>query len=311
MLQLRVVSPVDRRQALDELLDAQQAVCNIVILAGAAHRPSGDVVTFDVAREAANEVLDGLRALDLHIDGSITINPIAASLSVSAQMAEDAAPGDPSEAVVWEEVEARVRHDASLSLSFVTFMVLAVLIAAVGIVTDSPILIVGAMVVGPEFGPIAGMMLAILKRRRDRFVTSCTALVAGFGAAVAVAFMFGLCLRVFDRMPSSYVLGDRPLTTFISRPDLFAVIVAIAAAIAGAMSLTESRAGPLVGVFISVTTIPAAADLGLAVATARWSEAGGSALQLLVNIASLVLVGAAALHVKFRLWPSHPHPHPR
>ena len=311
MLQLRVVSPVDRRQALDELLDAQQAVCNIVILAGAAHRPSGDVVTFDVAREAANEVLDALRALDLHIDGSITINPIAASLSVSAQMAEDAAPGDPSEAVVWEEVEARVRHDASLSLSFVTFMVLAVLIAAVGIVTDSPILIVGAMVVGPEFGPIAGMMLAILKRRRDRFVTSFTALVAGFGAAVAVAFLFGLCLRVFDRMPASYVLGDRPLTTFISRPDLFAVIVAIAAAIAGAMSLTESRAGPLVGVFISVTTIPAAAGLGLAIATARWSEAGGSALQLLVNIASLVLVGAAALHVKFRLWPSHPHPSPR
>lgn len=305
MLQLRVVTPLDRRQALEDLLDTEPAVCNIVVLAGAARRPSGDVVVFDVAREAANNIIDGLRRLNLHIDGSITIDPIAASLSVSAQDAEDIAPGDPSEAVVWEEVEARVRHDAAVSGSFVTFMVLAVLIAAVGIVTDSPILIVGAMVVSPEFGPVAGMMLAIIKRRRDRFLTSAAALLVGMGAAIVVAFLFAVALRAFDRMPSSYLRGERPLTTFISRPDLFTVVVAIAAAIAGALSLTEARAGPLVGVFISVTTIPAAADIGVATATARWGEASGSSLQLIVNVAALVLVGVVVLHVKFRRWPEH------
>jgi uncharacterized hydrophobic protein (TIGR00271 family) len=303
VLQVRVVTPRDRRQEVDDLLGAEPAVCNIVVLDGAARRPSGDVVIFDVAREAANQVVDGLRNLNLHIDGSITIDPISTSLSVAAQNAEFAAPGAPSEAVVWEEVEARVRHDASLSGSFLTLMVLAVLIAAVGIVTDSPILIVGAMVVSPEFGPVSGMMLAILKRRRDRFMASFGALVAGMATAIAVAFAFGICLKIFDRMPLSYLRGERPLTTFISRPDLFTVIVAVCAAVAGAVSLTEARAGALVGVFISVTTIPAAADIGVATATTRWSEAGGSALQLLVNVTALVLVGAAVLHVKFRLWP--------
>ena len=45
-------------------------------------------------------------------------------------------------------------------------MILATLIAAVGIVTDSIILIIGAMIVGPEFGPLAGLCVALVQRRR-------------------------------------------------------------------------------------------------------------------------------------------------
>ena len=56
-------------------------------------------------------------------------------------------------------------------------MVLAALIAAVGIYQDSPILIVGAMVVGPEFGPIAGFCVALVQRRRQLARRSAVALV--------------------------------------------------------------------------------------------------------------------------------------
>ena len=73
-----------------------------------------------------------------------------------AERAELAARGAPSDAVVWEEVEARTSENTELSVSYLLFMVLACLIACVGIFLDSPILIIGAMVVGPSSGRSPG-----------------------------------------------------------------------------------------------------------------------------------------------------------
>ena len=57
-----------------------------------------------------------------------------------------------------------------------------------------------------------------------------------------------------------------------------AVVLTFAFGIVGVVSLTQARAGALIGVFISVTTIPVSAAFG------SWSEAGGSALQLVLNV---------------------------
>ena len=68
------------------------------------------------------------------------------------------------------------------------------------------------------------------------------------------------------------------------------------------ISLTESRANALIGVFISVTTIPAAASVGVSVAYAGWSEAWGSLEQLLLNVFLLIVVGAGGLLTQRKLW---------
>ncbi len=77
----------------------------------------------------------------------------------------------------------------------------------------------------------------------------------------------------------------------INTTNVFSVIVAVLAGIVGILSLTESRASTLIGVFISVTTIPAAADIGLSISYASWSEAWGSFRQLLLNVSILIVVG--------------------
>jgi uncharacterized membrane protein len=92
------------------------------------------------------------------------------------------------------------------------------------------------------------------------------------------------------------------VASLIDSPNLFSVIVAVLAAIVGVVSLTLSRASSLIGVFISVTTIPAAAALGLALAYQTWERAGGAALQLLLNVGLLILVGAATLRVQRWIW---------
>src|SRR4051812_4451398 len=122
---MRIIAPEDRaHQALD-VLSASASVINIVHLHGVAHRPDGDVILCDVAREDASVILGDLKALELHKVGSIAIEDVDTAISEAADRAEKAAGGFPSDAVVWEEVEARTSETAELSGSFLTFMVLA------------------------------------------------------------------------------------------------------------------------------------------------------------------------------------------
>ena len=88
------------------------------------------------------------------------------------------------------------------------------------------------------------------------------------------------------------------MSSLINSPDLFSVVVAILAGIVGVVSLVEAPTGALIGVFISVTTIPAAADIGVSSAFANWPEARGSTIQLLLNVAILIAVGAVGLVVQ-------------
>jgi hypothetical protein len=151
MVHLRILAPHAQATRALELLDASASVCNVVVLENAARRPAGDVVLCDVAREDASVLIADLRDLGIDRDGSISLEEIDMELSVRGARAEAAAEGAASDAVIWEEVEQHTSESATLSASFVAFMVLAALIASVGIYLDSPILIVGAMVVGPEF----------------------------------------------------------------------------------------------------------------------------------------------------------------
>jgi uncharacterized hydrophobic protein (TIGR00271 family) len=203
---------------------------------------------------------------------------------------------------VWEIVEAKIRADGQYPLSFFTLLVIAGLIGAVGILTNSQILIVAAMVVGPEYGAIMATALGIDKRDRAAVRRGLIALVAGFAIAVLAAAIFGLLIRWSGHTPRLYEAGVRPVSDLINSPNVFSVIVAVLAGIVGVVSLTESRANALIGVFISVTTIPAASDMGLSAAYGSWSEARGSTFQLLLNVVLLIAVGAAGLRLQRAAW---------
>jgi uncharacterized membrane protein len=87
----------------------------------------------------------------------------------------------------------------------------------------------------------------------------------------------------------------------VSLPSQTSALVEALASEAG-VSLTEARASALIGVFISVTTIPAAADIALSIAYASWSEARGAAFQLVLNVTVLIAMGALVLRVQRIIW---------
>ena len=302
MVHLRIVVPEDRCGRVLDLLEAADAVANLVYLAGAARQPRGDLVLCDIAREEASVLIEDLKELGIARDGSIALEQIDSQLSDAADRAERAARGAPSDAVVWEEVETRTSENIELSGNFLLFMILACLIASVGIFLGSPILIVGAMVVGPEFGPIAGFCVALVERRRSVAVRSLSALAVGFPVGITAAFIFTAICQATGLLASDFSGAEHPLTQFISHPDAFSFIVAVFAGTAGVLSLTSAKSGALIGVLISVTTIPAAANIGVAAAAGDWSEWRGAMAQLSVNLSAIVLAGVTTLFVQHRLY---------
>ena len=302
MIHVRVVAPRRRADRALELLESSPAVVNMVHLPGAAHKPDGDVILCDVAREDASVILSDLRGLGIHHDGSIALHEISTAVADAFDEAEQAAPGQPSDAVVWEEVESRTSEGAELSVSFLVFMAIAMTIAAVGIVTDNPILVVGSMVVGPEFGPIAGVCVALVNRRGALARRSATALGVGFPVGIAAAFLASLVLRWTGLGPDALTSQSHPLTDFVSRPDALAFIVAYLAGTVGVLSLTSAKSGALIGVLISVTTIPAAGNIGLASAYGNWGEAAGALGQLSLNLGAILLAGTVTLYVQRRFY---------
>jgi uncharacterized hydrophobic protein (TIGR00271 family) len=302
MVHLRIVAPADTTERALDLLCAADSVYNIVHLPGAARKPEGDVILCDVAREDASVILGDLRELDIPREGSIALEMIDSEISDVAQEAERAAKGMPSDAVIWEEVESRTSENTELSVSFLAFMVLAMLIAAVGILEDSEILIIGAMVVGPEFGPIAGFSVAVVELRKGMAKRSLTALAIGFPLGIAASFTAALIFKSTGIGPDEISDAARPLTGFISDPNFFSFFVAYLAGTAGVLSLTSAKSGALIGVLISVTTIPAAANVGVAAAYEDWSEMTGALAQLGLNLTAIILAGITTLFIQRRVY---------
>lgn len=302
MLHLRLIVPDSRTDEVLRLLETTVGVTHLVVLTGAARDPQGDVVMCDVAREAADGLLAGLRAMDLDRTGSIALENIDLSLSRRADRAAEDAPGEGSDAVLWESLADATHEESTLSATYLAFLTVATMIAACGVVLDNAILIVGAMAVGPEFGPLAGICTALVRRAPRLAWRSLVALLVGFVVAMAVTVGFSLFMDAVGLFHIEALKAPRPNTHFIYRPDWFSFVVAVLAGIAGVLSLTSAKSGALVGVAISVTTVPAAANAAVALGYGQYGQARGSSEQLLLNLAGIILAGTLTLTAQKLLW---------
>ena len=296
------MSPSDVTDNVLAALAGNQGVVNVVVLRTASRNPAGDVLEFDVITAEANAALATLRSFQLDQRGSVAMQPGDIYLSAKAAALEGREPPAANVAPIWEEAEARIRSLGAYPPSWHVLLVIAGLIAAVGILTNSQILIVAAMVVGPEYGAIINVSLGWNEHDPSRRRAATRALVIGFALAIAASVVFGLVIRAFDLQPRAFEAGVRPVSSLINTPNVYSVVVACLAGVVGVVSLTEARANTLIGVFVSVTTIPAAADIGVSAAFGSWSEARGSLIQLLLNVSILVVIGAIGLTAQRRIW---------
>ncbi len=302
MLHVRVTSPSDLTDRVVEVFEDDPAVSSLAVLRGASVRPAGDVVLADVAREAANELVDKLDGLGIPQVGTVHIDPVTTWVSQAGLQSERRTPGSSADAVVWADVTQRAYEESELNWTYVAFMTMATLLAAIAIVLDSQILVIGAMVLGPEFVAVAALGLALVRRRAGLFVLAARTLVIGFAVAIALTALAALAARALGWITAEDITGPRPDTAFIYTPDKWSFTVAVIAAAAGVLSLTSAKVGGLSGVFISVTTVPAAGNVALGLTFGLGDEVWGSALQLVLNISGMAVAGWVTLAVQHQVW---------
>jgi len=302
MLHLRLITPAEKTDDVVRLIENTVGTTHVVVMPGAARNPAGDVVMCDVAREAGDELLTELQALGLDSTGSIAVENIDLSLSKRADKAEAEAPGEGADAVLWEHLTDATHEESTLSATYLAFITLATMIAACGVVLDNAVLIVGAMAVGPEFGPLAGISTSIVQRAPRLALRSLIALLVGFAVAMVVTVGFSLFMDALDLFSKDQLEADRPQTGFVYAPDAFSFIVAVLAGAAGTLSLTSAKSGALVGVAISVTTVPAAANAAVALSYGDTEQTWGSTEQLLLNLLGIILAGTGTLLLQKWAW---------
>ncbi|KUH84941.1 MULTISPECIES: DUF389 domain-containing protein [unclassified Mycobacterium] len=294
MLHLRVISPTDQRDAVMAVLRDNPGVTHIVIHRDAAVEPRGDEITADIARESANDVVGALKALRVKDRGAITLDFVDTVLSARAYRAEDEAEGDPADAVVWDELAVRTREESTLNVTFLAFLCVACLIASIGVVTDSPVTVVGATVLGPEFGPLAALAVSLVRRRGYLARRAAVALLVGFPAAMLVTALVVLAGEAIGWITVRSI-SELDQVDFIFQVGPLSFVVAFLAGTAGMLSLISSKSAALVGVFISVMTVPAAGFAVVAATVGDWDIAAKSTAQLALNLVAIVLAGILVL----------------
>ncbi len=303
LVHLRLTVPGDLAAPVRDLLLARDHVTNVTAQPGVCLEPPGDLIECDVAREKAESVLDALRAVGLGERGGVVITTPTGTPFAAAKRLEAAAPGHPDDAVIWESVRAEADDGAQPTVSYVVFLVLAVILAAVAVINDSAVLVVGAMVVGPEFSAIAAASVGLVLGEWVLAWRSVRLLVSSFLLAIAVVALLALLGRAAGVIDVLDVTRPRPNTGFIWHPDGWSFLVAVVAGSAGVVALAVQKTATMAGVFISVTTVPAAGNLALGLALWQRSEIVGSLEQLGLNIVCMIVAGTVVLAMMRRWWP--------
>ena len=204
----------------------------------------------------------------------------------------------PATSLIWADVLGQARRNARPVALYLAFAIAAGVIAAFGVIEVNTILIVGAMAISPDMLPISAACVGLVSRRGKLVRRALVTLVVGLGTSCAAATLVAVTLDSTNLLPSDFVLSASALGG-LTTVNAATVGVAFAAGVAGILAL-ETRASSAVGVAISVTTIPAAAYLGVATGVGEESEAWGALGVLGVNVAVLLMAGTLTLLVQRR-----------
>jgi uncharacterized hydrophobic protein (TIGR00271 family) len=255
------------------------------------------LISADVEPAAADDVLDALHSLDLHHDDFVLVREEI--LTHGLRSGGISASGGYS----WVEILGEARANARPVARYFLLMAVAGWIAGLGVIQSSTILIVGAMAVSPDLMPICSTCVGIVGRRMKLAGSSFLTLVLGMATVMVVAFIVALALQGAGILEHSFDVKEIELQG-LAEADYSTGLIALGAGVAAMLSF-ETRGASAVGVAISVTTVPASAYFGVAMALGEAGEAMGALVVLGINLVLLVVGGTITLTLQRRLTPVH------
>lgn len=240
------------------------------------------LVTADIRPEAADAALTNLDQLG--------IPPEDVTLVRLETLGAGAEPE--STILVWADILARAQVQARVRGRYLVLMAVAGVIGAFAVVNRNPVLIVGAMAISPDLLPLTAACTGLVLRRSPLVRRGLGTLVLGLAVACLLSLAVTLFLRAFDLLPGGFTLGEIPAAQ--THVNATTILVAFVAGVAGMLAV-ETRASAAVGVGISVTTIPAAAYVGVAIGLGELGRSWSALAVLGANLAMMLLGGSLAL----------------
>jgi uncharacterized hydrophobic protein (TIGR00271 family) len=294
MLRLRSSVAHHRADEFGGVLRELDGVRRVVQQPDKAASHDAYVFVADVEPAAADELVEAISALGVGSDDYVLTRIEVVAPQHRHHLGEGGVDG-----YAWIEVIGQARANSRLLARYLALINVAAVIAALGVITSSSILIVGAMAVSPDLLPICATCVGLVGRRYDLAGRAFATLTIGLTLVVLTAAALSAILNLAGLLPDGFQVEQSSLTN-LAHTDYSTVLIALAAGIAAMLSF-ETRASAAVGVAISVTTIPASAYLGVAIGAGGIDHALGAAAVLAVNVSLLILSGSLTLLAQRRL----------
>jgi len=286
LLRLRVAVVDASKDEMVRSLDGIEGVRRVAVVPEAC---DGEwIVSADLSPAAADEVLKVFHEHRIPHDDYVILRQEVIAPGPGPGISSSAEDG-----FAWVEIVGEARAHARPVARYVMLMMVAGVIAGLGVITDNTILIVGAMAVSPDLLPLCATSVGLVGRRYFLARRAFGTLVIGMGLVMIVALIMTLALAtvgLIDRGMNIEFFDLRGL----ANADYSTVLIAAAAGIAAILSF-ETRAANAVGVAISVTTVPASGFMGVALALGDLDQALGALVVLAINLTLLVTTGTITL----------------
>jgi uncharacterized hydrophobic protein (TIGR00271 family) len=293
MLRLRSSVSAARAPRFGELLGELDGVRRVVSQPDAGEVASM-VFVADVEPAAADRLVEAIAEMGIALDDYVLTR-----VDVVAPERRHLGGGGDLGGFAWVEVMGQARANSRPLARYLALINVAAVIAALGVIKSSSILIVGAMAVSPDLLPICATCVGIVGGRDRLAKRAFVTLTLGLTLVVVTAAILTAALKGVELLPASFTVEDSSLNG-LAKTDYSTILIALAAGVAAILSF-ETRASAAVGVAISVTTIPASAYLGVAIGGGGTDLALGALVVLVVNVSLLIVSGTLTLVVQRRV----------
>jgi uncharacterized hydrophobic protein (TIGR00271 family) len=291
MLRLRSSVADHRADDFGELLRDLDGVRRIVQQSDASAPGEASVFVADVEPVAADALVEAVADFGIDSEDYVLTRVDVVAPQHRHHFGEGGVDG-----YSWVEVVGQAKANSRLLARYLALINVAAVIAAIGVITSSSILIVGAMAVSPDLLPICATAVGLVGRRYGLAQRAFTTLAMGLGLVVVTAMVLTALLKWGGFLPDGFEVEQSSLST-LAHTDYSTVLIALAAGVAAMLSF-ETRASAAVGVAISVTTIPASAYLGVALGGGGIEHALGAAVVLAINVSLLIVSASLTLAVQ-------------
>lgn len=189
-----------------------------------------------------------------------------------------------------QEIIADITESASPGFDFFLLVVLSCSIATMGLITNSPAVIIGAMLVAPLMSPIIGLGLASIMGSARLAESALSALLRG----AALAIFLSVLMTVVNRQLPFVVLQELPEEVLArTHPSPIDLVIALAGGLAAAYAMTRPKiSAALPGVAIATALMPPLCTIGIGLALGQFDVAGGATLLFITNAVTIAFAAA-------------------